>query len=79
MSDGISLLPQPAPGWEWATQEVLVGSQVFTAMIQKRLPEPPHWWEQVYSDPEYSHMLTALTFLMIGAKKIRDAWKGRTA
>ncbi len=54
---------------------MLIGTQVFTAMSQQRQPDPPAWWEQIYSDPEYSHALTALTFVVIGAKKIRDAWK----
>ena len=48
-------------------------------MVQQRQPTPPQWWEQVYSDPEYSHMLTALTFVVIGVKKIRDVWKGKSA
>ena len=77
--ENIPLLPPPAPGWAWVVTEVFVGNQVFWATTQQRLPEPPAWWEEMYSSPDWSHGLTALTFAVVAAKKIRDAWKGRAA
>ena len=77
MSEGIPLLPQATPGWEWTTTEVNISGQVFTAMIQQRLPEPPKWWEVAEREVDYGHALAALTFLVMAAKKIRDAWRGK--